>query len=724
MGRLWRKGGLRLAPIIGLLLVFGATAPLSTAVTESLAVFVFPPSPDQVYKVGDTVTVSIRVFNFGKGADADNLTVQLNRYSFEARWVSPIRTGLGNYNATFQIQSSDLNAFSYYGGYSLLEAYVVARIGLISAEQAAVIRAGTLLTATVTASPMVASPGQSVDVVVEVRTDGVLTDADAVYVNATVTSFPYSSTSIPIAVTHSATGTYEASYAVPSSIDGAGTIVLTAQALVRGNYTYASAYIFVSLPVRLDVWTHQVSTTDTSALVEVYAANQTAWPVADANVSMRYQALGYPYPSIPVERFGTTDRRGSATFNLTFDAHTYVTFWGNVTKGTDRAFYTGSVFPNYTPPAMIFEIRREAGFPFYEVGAVTLLNYTVRYSGFPIAGQTVYYYAATSSEVVANGSSLTDSVGRLQISFAMPAAPVRIDFATFIGSSWLSASDYVGGTRPLSVQHGELRIGAVTHVTVSVPPAPGPWAGIVLFVPYNFSAPYPYLPPTWLPGGSYGGVGSLIFPAGPTFSYDLRIPRFLPKDSDYLLAVEALSLNYSDLGNLIPYAYFEKVHITNAPPTLVADLSGSTLGPGEVLTVNLSRSADVDGLIDAYGVEWGDGSATGWVQTESVRHAYATSGDYTVTVQVRDDTGAIASMERTVHVETGILGLRVADFFALTGIVVAGVATSVALLIWRTRKRPRAPTAHLPNAPRPESPAMPPPPGHQGDSPLSPPPPP
>src|SRR3989442_8468696 len=161
---------------------------------------------------------------------------------------------------------------------------------------------------------------------------------------------------------------------------------------------------------------------------------------------------------------------------------------------------------------MIFEIRREAGFPFYEVGAVPLLNYTVRYSGFPIAGQTVYYYAATSSEVVANGSSLTDSVGRLQISFAMPAAPVRIDFATFIGSSLLSASDYVGGTRPLSVQHGELRIGAVTHGTVSGPPAPRPRAGVVLFVPHNFSAPYPYLPPTWPPGGSYGGVGSLIFP--------------------------------------------------------------------------------------------------------------------------------------------------------------------------------------------------------------------
>ena len=257
-----------------------------------------------------------------------------------------------------------------------------------------------------------------------------------------------------------------------------------------------------------------------------------------------------------------------------------------------------------------------------------------------------------------------------------------------------------------------------------VPPAPGPWAGIVLFVPYNFSAPYPYVPPTWLPGGSYGGIGSLIFPAGPTFGYDLRTPRFLPKDSDYLLAVEALSLNYSDPGNFIPYAYFEKVHITNAPPTLVADLSGSTLGPGEALNVNLSRSADVDGVIDAYRVEWGDGSATGWVQTESVRHTYATSGDYTVTIQVRDDTGATASMERTVHVETGILGLRVADFFALTGIVVAGVAISVALLIWRTRRRPRAPTAHLPNAPTPESPAMPPPPEQQGNPPLSPPPPP
>src|SRR5207244_13164724 len=134
--------------------------------------------------------------------------------------------------------------------------------------------------------------------------------------------------------------------------------------------------------------------------------------------------------------------------------------------------------PTCPPPGMMFEIRREAGFPVYQVGAMALLNYTVRYSGFPIAGQTVYYYAATSWEVVANGSSLTDSVGRLQISFVMPAALVRIDFAPFIGSLCLSPSDYIGGTRPLSVQHGDLRIGGVTDVTAVVRRSAGGWVAV------------------------------------------------------------------------------------------------------------------------------------------------------------------------------------------------------------------------------------------------------
>ncbi len=686
---------------------------------QSVALFVFPPFPvEHVYKVADSVTVTIRLFNFGAAADADNLTVVLNPDSVDERWAVPVRTAVGAYEVTFQIQSSDLGP-SVPDGSSLLDIRVSATVGAVSDFQYATLRVGSLLEAVVRLSSITATPGGRITLAVLIREDGILRDADALYLNASRYAFPLSPSneSTPLNWTRTGTGTYAASYTIPTSIEDSTAIDFSAWAFLHGSYTMGTAYVFVPVPIRLDVWTHQPSANGTSAQVEVYAANMTGWPVVGAHVTMRYETLSFPYSVKRFELNGTTDRRGRALFNLTFEAGNFVYYWGDVTEGSGRQFYSGAVYPPYVPSVSDFAIQRGEAFRFYDVGELAVLNYTMLYHSAPRAGQVVYYYASTSERMVANGSTTTNEAGRFQLSFVMPGPIVVIEFAALVDGHWLLGTDVPAGAVALNLQREEFRVGGVTHVTATLPPGSGPWAGVVLFLPYDFNKLLSYAPPAWLPAGYYSGIGSLIVPTGSTLSYDLMIPRFLPKDSDYLFLAEAFPLNYSaSFGAFVPYAHVERVHITNAPPTVVAALSSTDVPPGGNLTVNMSGSMDTDGIIDAYQVAWGDGTSTGWTEAGTARHIFDAPGDFRVTVLVRDDTGAVAETQRTVHVEGGILGMRATDFAILMAFLVA-IVLVVALLVQKRRRRPPTVTPIPPAA----TPVMPSPTEEAGSPPKNPP---
>ncbi len=88
----------------------------------------------------------------------------------------------------------------------------------------------------------------------------------------------------------------------------------------------------------------------------------------------------------------------------------------------------------------------------------------------------------------------------------------------------------------------------------------------------------------------------------------------------------------------------------NTAPTAELAMSAASVLTGVNLTADASDSADPDGDMLEFRIEWGDGAITDWAATATATHAFAAAGNHTVTVTVRDHLGLTASASRTVEV--------------------------------------------------------------------------
>ncbi len=86
----------------------------------------------------------------------------------------------------------------------------------------------------------------------------------------------------------------------------------------------------------------------------------------------------------------------------------------------------------------------------------------------------------------------------------------------------------------------------------------------------------------------------------------------------------------------------------NAPPTADFTYDISSIGPWYWVEFDASGSSDLDGSIESYEWDFGDGeTGTG----ETVSHVYDTSDTYTVTLTVTDDDGATDTETKQITVE-------------------------------------------------------------------------
>ncbi|MBN1389820.1 MAG: PKD domain-containing protein [Candidatus Thermoplasmatota archaeon] len=106
-------------------------------------------------------------------------------------------------------------------------------------------------------------------------------------------------------------------------------------------------------------------------------------------------------------------------------------------------------------------------------------------------------------------------------------------------------------------------------------------------------------------------------------------------------------------------------------PVVSMEAPGSVL-PGEEVVFDLSGTTD--GVeVNAYRIDFGDGTDSGWVVTPRITHRYSGSGSYRVTVKARDGVGH-ESEENTWNIE-------VKNELNIVLVLVVGVSVVVLILI-------------------------------------------
>lgn len=656
------------------------------------------------YQVGDFVNVTVRVFNYAVPTDPLSIALSLNPGSLYGRNLTLSWQSVGVYRATFMIQSTDLGAPVPLVATTLRLEATAQVAGLTDVEDAylAVVPAHTFRLA-VSASSFDAAPGDTVSLALQVTLDGVPHDADGVAVTAMATSSNLSYESLLVSVANASTGSYLAALTVPGDLVPPGQIVVVSQATLSNATRTQTTYLAVPGSQPYDVWAYQSVFAPPTIQFTIFVGDAFGGFVsaADVNLSYAYYSSSAGGVSAPYGVNATTDVYGRAAFDLYLAGASGVlgvTYRGNVTKGATRQAISGLLFaPTSMSP---FQIVRANGYAFFAANTTAELNYTTLSSGLPIAGVTVYYYAQNNVEFVAAGNATSDANGDFTLDLPVPPGGLNVLLTARSGSTWYSTTDRVDPYPPLAVEATPVRVGGAVQANLTFP-ASAEWYTSVTLAPYL--APGTTSP--WLQVSGFFGTGS-PYVNGSRASYNLSVPRFLPKDTDYLLS--AYAMRASSIGvesGRTVYAYSRLIHIVNIPAQVRDDLSTSSAAVGDVVTANASSSYDPDGYIVAYRIDWGDGSYSDWSAAPTFAHAYASPGDYRVTVAVRDDSGAVSQTQTLIHVEGTILGipasLAIPLFVGITGAAVAAVA----VFLWRRRGS----AARTPAPPAEEGPAVQPP---------------
>lgn len=116
----------------------------------------------------------------------------------------------------------------------------------------------------------------------------------------------------------------------------------------------------------------------------------------------------------------------------------------------------------------------------------------------------------------------------------------------------------------------------------------------------------------------------------------------------------------------------------NKNPKVNFKISTSSVEVGTDVTIDASSSVDDDGKITEYYFDFGDGTNSNWVSTASVSHSFSTTGIYNITVQIKDDNGAIieSPVPKTITVTK-----QETFFSSTTGIIGIGVGVAIILLL-------------------------------------------
>lgn len=630
------RGGIVLAVLAALLVASTHAA----AIRNTMDVVILTPAG--ALRIGDTATVEVHVFNLGVHVDPSALFVRLNSFQLTDPLLNVTRIAEGVYRASFVIQAADVA-----GGFIRVTAD--AAVGGIRDFESTWVSVATLDVEVESAAART-TPGSSVGITVRIRENGVPSDPAALGVMADVLTVGGPVESYRLGWLRTAVGTFEARFVVPTTVAQDTAVSFVAWA-TRGVTAVGQDVVVIDVPTKLVVWSHEVSVGRDSADLEILVANDTGWSAVGASVDLAY---AYFDPSLALtlsEASGLTDERGAARFALLYPGTaSNVGFWGTATHGVASQGFAGSLSSLKIKPMGGVSVLRENRDEALVAGERATATYVVAREGEPLAFQTLYYTARTSTTLVASGQAVSDASGRFALDFVVSPGSTTVEFALYVAGAWIYEHDVLLGAKRLAVDVGPLYVGATAHLSAPVPEVDVPWIAYIAFVPYRSAMGA--LDAPWALASGPARLHDVAISAGGAFDYDLLVPRFLPKGEDYLLSIFAFP-HRPAIGPEDVYVYVKRERIENLAPSPAIRVSPTTGAAGSAVEVDASASFDLDGVVEAYEVSWGDGAATGWTAAPVASHVYAMPGDYAATVRVRDNDGAVGQVEPRIRVDAG-----------------------------------------------------------------------
>lgn len=383
--------------------------PFATAESDSLRVIMTSETGE--YQVGDTIHVSIHVFEKGLPNDADTITVTLNTHwgqhvplNLTAKHVSR-----GLYAVTYTVQEGD--------NYADFHAAVVVGNDADSTDlYLHIIRPDVEVSVLFDHSTSIsASPGDTVvaDVLVTYRGNPVDVDSfnplQVIYGDGTYTN---------LTATRISTGHYNISVPV-KNIKHSDTAVLQVDAHYVNDHSVGTATISIE---PMGVWYHPIDLTGGTATFKLGVADSMGHAVSGADVYLDNN--GHMDKTHYV-----TDSNGTVTVIV---PHTYegAQISGYVLNGSLNQSFSGMIntepdhIPN--PTASRFAVVPTTVINHYNVSEPITREYTAYNSSVPMQNKEIYYYVvaekfsvsagvAVPNTVVENGSVTTDDLGRFSL---------------------------------------------------------------------------------------------------------------------------------------------------------------------------------------------------------------------------------------------------------------------------------------------------------------------
>ena len=110
--------------------------------------------------------------------------------------------------------------------------------------------------------------------------------------------------------------------------------------------------------------------------------------------------------------------------------------------------------------------------------------------------------------------------------------------------------------------------------------------------------------------------------------------------------------SYSEGPGCVKQASRIYYRYVNDKPTAILSSNNNVILKDSPILLSGTNSSDPDGEVNSYNFDFGDGYTSGWTPSATVSHSYSKSGDYNVSLQVKDDDGALSkrSANLTIHV--------------------------------------------------------------------------